>query len=50
LVHTTKTAREKFLEKQVEESKKEVRQLTQEMAKLRSREQMLSLENKVIKG
>ena len=48
LVHTTKTAREKFLERQVEESKKEVRQLTQEMAKLRSREQVLSLENKVI--
>jgi len=49
-VHTTKTAKEKYLEKGLEESKQEVKQLSQEVAKLRHREQSLAAENQILKA
>jgi len=44
-VHTSKTAREKNLEKALEEAKQEMRAMNQELGKLRNREQTLSAEN-----
>ena len=49
-MHTGKTAKEKYLEKNLEETKMEMKQLSSEVAKLRHREQNLGAENQILKS
>ncbi|CDW72102.1 UNKNOWN [Stylonychia lemnae] len=47
---TTKTGKEKYLEKNLEESKNEIKQLSSELSRMRQRDQSLSAENQILKS